>query len=156
MTKFVINIEKLITNNRIKKDYQIVKEMEDTLTDIYKKNLDNDILDNDESLILEVSNNKYNISLYNDKFNINMEELEKYYDKLVFTGSYIRSVLMNTNFKKTLIEECKNMFYDELFEEKLNIWKLKEKKLSTTELNTDNIRIKNIFIVANTWQEIYF
>mgnify|MGYP003332625416 CR=1 FL=1 len=70
MTKFVINIEKIITNNRIKKDYQIVKEMEDTLTDIYKKNLDNDILDNDESLILEVSNNKYNISLYNDKFNI--------------------------------------------------------------------------------------
>ena len=100
MTKFVINIEKIITNNRIKKDYQIVKEMEDTLTDIYKKNLDNDILDNDESLILEVSNNnKYNISLYADKFNINMEELENYYDKLVFTGSYVRSILMNTNFK---------------------------------------------------------
>ena len=43
--------------------------------------------------------------------------------ELIEKGKIIEKIisnLMNTNFKKTLIEECKNMFYDELFEEKLN------------------------------------
>jgi hypothetical protein len=111
MTKFVINIEKIIVNNKIKKDYSLVKEMEDTLTDIYKKNMDNDILENDEHLSLIINRDtKYNINLYENNINLDNFSLEdnilNIKDDLVFTGSYIRTALLNLdnyqNYKKEL------------------------------------------------------
>lgn len=100
MTKFVMNIEKIINNNKVNQDYPLVKEMEDTLTDIYKKNLDEDILENDKNLLLQVKeNNKYNITLYPnniDLTNFKLEEnLIKLQDNLIFNGSYIRTSLLN-------------------------------------------------------------
>ena len=34
-----MNIEKIIKNNKIEKEYQIVKEMEDMIQNIYKNNV---------------------------------------------------------------------------------------------------------------------
>ena len=124
MTKFVINIEKIIINNKIKKDYSLVKEMEDALTDIYKKNLDDDILENDNHLILEIKkSNNYNINLFSDNINLDKFNLEECIlenkDKLIFSGSYIRGALLNLsnyqNCKKELfISSLNNINWKEL------------------------------------------
>jgi len=106
MTKFVMNIEKIINNNKINKDYPNVKEMEDTLTDIYNKN-DDDILE-DLSFLLEVpETNNYKITFFKDKFNLDNFKLESVilnnFNNIILTGSYIRSVLVNNlHFKNEL------------------------------------------------------
>jgi len=102
MTKFGMNIEKIINNNKVNQDYPLVKEMEDILTDIYVKNLDEDILENDKYLLLQIKpENKYNITLYQNNIDLNNFKLEenilKIQDNLIFTGSYIRSALINLN-----------------------------------------------------------
>ena len=92
-----MNIEKILSQKKINKEYPIVKEMEDTITEIYKKNSDNDILDN-LSLLYEIrEDNKYNITLFNklnlEKFNLE-EVILQHKEDIVITGSYIRSVLL--------------------------------------------------------------
>ena len=97
MNKIDMNIEKILSHKKIDKEYEIIKEMEDTITEIYKKNSDNDILDN-LSLLYEVEEkNKYNINLFNkldlDKFKLE-ETILQHKENIVMTGSYIRSVLL--------------------------------------------------------------
>ena len=60
-----MNIEKIIKNNKIEKEYQIVKEMEDMIQNIYKNNVDTDILDDEKLLLYRVSeNNNFNLKFY--------------------------------------------------------------------------------------------
>ena len=39
-----INIEKIIKNNKISKEYNVIKDMEDKIVEIYQKNNDTDFL----------------------------------------------------------------------------------------------------------------
>lgn len=94
-----INIEKIIKNNKISKEYNVIKDMEDKLLDIYQKNNDTDFLEeNKMGLLYEIENEKYSIKFYKDiqeilsEFKLD-ENILKSLENFVFTGSAIRTVL---------------------------------------------------------------
>ena len=60
-----INIEKIIKNNKISKEYNVIKDMEDKLVEIYQKNNDADFLEeNRMGLLYEITDEKYSIKFY--------------------------------------------------------------------------------------------
>ena len=97
-----INIEKIIKNNKITKEYKIIKEMEDKIAEIYQNNEDTEILnDNKMAFLFEMKEEFCNVIIHKkieeiyldlENFQIN-ENILKLKDKLVFTGSTIRSIL---------------------------------------------------------------
>ena len=96
-----MNIEKIIKNNKIEKEYQIVKEMEDMIQNIYKNNVDTDILDDEKLLLYRVSeNNNLNLKFYKTPQEI-LESivlpdfLMEIYQDLIFYGSYVRLALID-------------------------------------------------------------
>ena len=96
-----MNIEKIIKNNKIEKEYQIVKEMEDMIQNIYKNNVDTDILDDEKLLLYRVSeNNNFNVKFYKTPREI-LESiilpdfLMEIYQDLIFYGSYVRLALID-------------------------------------------------------------
>lgn len=95
-----MNIEKIIKNNKIEKEYNIVKEMEDMIQNIYKNNVDTDILDDEKLLLYRInSNNNFNIKIYKtpeellDQITL-PDFLKEIYRDLIFYGSYIRASLI--------------------------------------------------------------
>lgn len=101
-----MNIEKIIKNNKIEKEYGIVKEMEDMIQNIYKTNADTDILDDEKLLIYRINlENNFNIKLYkspNELLDgiILPDFLQEIYSDLIFYGSYVRCALINDNTMK--------------------------------------------------------
>ncbi len=94
-----INIEKIIKNNKISKEYNVIKDMEDKIVEIYQKNNDTEFLnENKLGFLYEINDNYCSI-----KFHKNIEEILKEFkinenilsnkDKFVFTGSAIRTIL---------------------------------------------------------------
>jgi len=96
-----MNIEKIIKNNNIEKEYGIVKEMEDLIQNIYKTNDNTDILDDEKLLIYRIDlNNKFNIKLHktpDELLNgiLLPVFLQEIYSDLIFYGSYVRTTLIN-------------------------------------------------------------
>ena len=103
-----MNIEKIIKNNKIEKEYLIVKEMEDMIQNIYKTNVDTDILDDEKLLLYRINeNNIFNIVIYKTPnellSNIELPNfLQEIYSNLIFYGSYIRTALIESNNEKNL------------------------------------------------------
>lgn len=95
-----MNIEKIIKNNKIEKEYRIVKEMEDMIQNIYKTNVDTEILDDEKLLLYRIdSNNNFNICLYKTSQEILNkiilpDFLQELYSDLIFYGSYVRTALI--------------------------------------------------------------
>ena len=94
-----INIEKIIKNNKISKEYNVIKDMEDKIVEIYQKNNDTEFLnENKMGFLYEINDNYCSI-----KFHKNLQDVLSHFklseqilnnkDKLVFTGSAIRSIL---------------------------------------------------------------
>jgi hypothetical protein len=93
-----INIEKIIKNNKIEKEYNVIKDMEDKLTEIYQKNNDTDFMEENKlGLMYEIDDNKYLIKIHK-----NINDVLKYFNldeniiinnNFVFTGATIRAVL---------------------------------------------------------------
>jgi len=108
-----MNIEKIIKNNKIEKEYGIVKEMEDMIQNIYKTNIDTDILDDEKLLLYRInSNNNFNICLYKTPQEILdgiilPDFLQEIYSDLIFYGSYVRTALINN--KENQINEATNL-----------------------------------------------
>ena len=98
-----MNIEKIIKNNKIEKEYQIVKEMEDMIQNIYKNNVDTDIFDDEKLLLYRINeNNNINIKLYkNPNELLSKIELPNFlneiYSDLIFYGSYVRTALIEVD-----------------------------------------------------------
>jgi hypothetical protein len=94
-----INIEKIIKNDKISKEYNVVKDMEDKLVEIYQKNNDIDFLEeNKMGLLYFIENNKYSIKFYKNIQDILIQfDIDKYIlnnlNNFVFTGSAIRTIL---------------------------------------------------------------
>jgi hypothetical protein len=112
-----INIEKIIKNNKINKEYKIVKEMEDKISEIYQNHEDTEILDeNKMSLLYPITNNYCNINFYKNiddilpMFNID-ENILNMKDKIVITGSAIRSTISPKDEyrKEIFISACTNI-----------------------------------------------
>ena len=110
-----INIEKIIKNNKINKEYKIIKDMEDKITEIYQTHTETetDILDeNKMGLLFEIYDKFCNIQIKKNiidvlnHFNLD-ENILKLKEKLVFSGSAIRSVLSHKeNYRKELFISC--------------------------------------------------
>jgi hypothetical protein len=127
-----INIEKIIRNNKINKEYKIIKDMEDKITEIYQTHTETetDILDeNKMGLLFEINDKFCNIQIkknINDvlsHFNLD-ENILKNKTKIVFSGSSVRSVLSHKeNYRKELFISCfdnvilKNIINLESYEE---------------------------------------
>jgi hypothetical protein len=135
-----INIEKIIKNNKISKEYKIIKEMEDKITEIYQNNDDTDILsENKMGLLYEIKDDFCNVIIHKKiDFALNEildENILKIKDKLVFTGSMIRSILIDKEeYRKELfISACdivswKNIILDiETYEETETMYYKKNK-----------------------------
>jgi hypothetical protein len=98
-----MNIEKIIKNNKIEKEYQIVKEMEDMIQNIYKTNVDTDILDDEKLLLYRINdNNNFNIKFYKTPKEL-LETivlpnfLQEIYSDLIFYGSFVRLALIDSD-----------------------------------------------------------
>jgi hypothetical protein len=99
------NIDDIINNNKLDLEYNVLKEIEDTIIDLYDKKIKSEIFNNNLLLLYELKlDNNFNIKLYDTIdifgiFNINRYNLDKKIldniDNIVFTGSCIRKHLID-------------------------------------------------------------
>jgi hypothetical protein len=95
----LLNIDKIISNNTIlNDDYLIVQKFEDKISELYKTDNNSEIIDEDLSILYDITeNNNYNIKIYSKPnlslFNLEPELLDLN-TKFVFGGSYIRSIFV--------------------------------------------------------------
>lgn len=111
MNNLVIpDIVDIIKNSKLVDEYEIIKELEETIIDLYDKNTTSDLFKNPLLLLHELTeNNDVNIKLY-DVFDLSRykidEKIIKNLENIVFTGSIIRSVFIdNTKINDNLIRQ---------------------------------------------------
>jgi hypothetical protein len=99
LQNITINIEKIIKNNKISKEYNVIKDMEDKIVEIYQKNHDTEFLDeNKMGFLYEITDNYCSIKFHKkihdvlSHFKLS-EQILNNKDKIIFTGSAIRSIL---------------------------------------------------------------
>jgi len=93
------DISVIIQNNKLDSEYNVLKELEETIINLYDKKLESDLFNNNFLLLLEIDKqNNYNIFLHKS-INLNKLELDEKIisniENIVFTGSYIREILVN-------------------------------------------------------------
>ena len=93
------DISVIIQNNKLDSEYNVLKELEETIIDLYDKKLESDLFNNNLLLLLEINkDNKYNIELNKsielDKIGLG-DKIMSNIENIVFTGSYIREILIN-------------------------------------------------------------
>ena len=115
----VPDILDLINTNKLDSEYNVLKELEDMIIDLYEKKSESELFKNPLLLLLELKkNNDYNIKLYSDiniDFLNNETKIIENIDNIVITGPFIRKVLLDT----TNINL--NTFKNELFINVINI-----------------------------------
>jgi hypothetical protein len=111
MNNLVIpDIVDIIKNSKLVDEYEIIKELEETIIDLYDKNTTSDLFKNPLLLLHELTeNNDVNIKLF-DVFDLSRykidEKIIKNLENIVFTGSIIRSVFIdNTKINDNLIRQ---------------------------------------------------
>jgi hypothetical protein len=98
----LLNIDKIIQNDSIlNDDYLIVQKFEDKISELYKTDNNSEIIDEDLSILYQITeDNNYNIKIYS-KPNLSIFKLEPEFidisDNFVFGGSYIRSIFNKDN-----------------------------------------------------------
>ena len=103
------NIIDIIKESKLSEEYEIIKELEETIIDLYNKNTTSDLFKNNFLLLHELyDNNEINIKIYENinlsKYKLDNKILENI-NNIVFTGSLIRSTLIDkTKFKNNLIK----------------------------------------------------
>ena len=104
------DIVDIIKNSKLVDEYEIIKELEETIIDLYDKNTTSDLFKNPLLLLHELSeNNDVNIKLY-DVFDLSRykidEKINQNLENIVFTGSIVRSVFIdNTKINDNLIRQ---------------------------------------------------
>jgi hypothetical protein len=106
----------LVETGKIENEYTVLKELEETIIDLYEKNGTSEIFQNELLLLIELEkNNKFNIKIHNE---LNLTDFK--FDKMindninniVLTGPYIRSIFIdNPNYdeiKKEVFINCIN------------------------------------------------
>ena len=115
----VPDILSLINENKLDSEYNVLKELEDMIIDLYEKKSESDILKNPLLLLLELKkNNDYNIKIHSDidiDFLKNETKIIENIDNIVMTGPYIRKVLLDDK------NINKNTFKNEIFLNVINI-----------------------------------
>lgn len=110
------DIVDIIKNSKLADEYEIIKELEETIIDLYDKNKTSDLFKNPYLLLHELSeNNDVNIKLFDlynvfdlSKYKID-EKIIKNLENIVFTGAIVRSIFID----KTKIND--NLIRQELF-----------------------------------------
>ena len=103
------DIYDIIKNNKLDVEYNVLKEIEETIIDLYDKKMSSEIFNNNLLLLYELNkNNNINIKFY-DEFDINKYNLDEKIlnnlDNIVFTGASIRHILVERNkYDKHLIK----------------------------------------------------
>ena len=94
------DISQLIDNGKLESEYNVVKEIEETIIDLYEKNSSSEIFQNELLLLIELDKqNKFNIKIHSD---INLSDInfdnniKNNIDNIVFTGPYIRSIFIDS------------------------------------------------------------
>lgn len=104
------DIVDIIKNNKLIDEYEIIKELEETIIDLYQKNITSDLFKNPLLLLHELSdNNDVNIKLYNTfdllKYKLD-DKIMNNIENIIFTGSLLRSVFIDkTKFDNKIIRE---------------------------------------------------
>jgi len=120
MNNIVIpDILDLIKSNKIDSEYNVLKELEDMIIDLYEKKSESELFKNPLLLLLKLEkDNEYKIKLYSDintDFLNDETKIMNNIENIVMTGSYIRNILLedkNIN---------KNTFKNEIFLNVINI-----------------------------------
>ena len=112
------DIVDIIKNSKLDNEYNILIELEETLIDLYEKNISSELFNNKYLLLHELcEENNINIKLYDtidiSKYNFDKKILDNL-DNIVFTGSLIRSIFID----KTKIDN--NLIKQEIFINLLN------------------------------------
>ena len=119
-----INIEKIINHNKIQKEYNVIKEMEDKIIELYKKNNDTDFLnENKMGFLYEIKDDFCSIKFHKnikeilEEFKIH-ENILRFKEKFVFTGSAIRSVLSPKDVyrKELFVSACEDINWKEIID----------------------------------------
>jgi len=106
------DITQIIENGKLEDEYNVIKQLEETIIDLYDQNKSSEIFQNELLLLIELKqDNKFNIKKYSE---INLDNIN--FDKnildnksnIVFTGPYIRSIFIDSN-------ENKNEIKNEIF-----------------------------------------
>jgi len=147
-----MNIEKIIKNNTIEKEYVIVREMEDLITDIYKSKPDTDIIDDEKFMLYKIKPDDFNIKIHStiDEL-IDRTLLPNFlldiYDDLVFYGSKIRSCLVDS--KQNNIEINKEIKWELFISTYIEIDDIDQKFLSAgyEKSETQYYKIHNSIII---------
>ena len=143
------NIIEIIKNSKLDDEYNILIELEETIIDLYDKNISSELFKNEYLLLHELNKiNDVNIKIYED-FNLSYYNLDKKIldnkHNIVFTGSLLRSIFID----KTKIE--KNLIKEELFINLLNNCNINDIIDNTyTEINDMYYKkIDNLIIYVN-------
>jgi hypothetical protein len=168
------DIYDIITNNKLDIEYNVLKEIEETIIDLYDKKTSSEIFNNNLLLLYELNkNNDINIKFY-DEFDINKYNLDKKIidniDNIVFTGASIRHILVERNkYDKHLIKNELyvnlindidiNLLIDNTYTESVDmyykkyedyiIYIKKEKFKNPSEVILSNYNLKRIGIYKN-------
>lgn len=110
------DIYDLIQNNLLNNEYNVIKEIEETIIDLYEKNSSSEIFKNELLMLIKLEkDNKLNIKIHNDidldkiinEFNLKNINMKN----IVITGPYIRSIFVENNnddIKKEIFINCIN------------------------------------------------
>ena len=168
------DIYDIITNNKLDVEYNVLKEIEETIIDLYDKKTSSEIFNNNLLLLYELDkNNNINIKFY-DEFDINKYNLDEKIlnnlDNIVFTGSLTRRILINCNrYDKHLIKNELyvnlindidiNLLIDNTYTESIDMYYKKyddfvlyikkEKFKNPSEVILSNYNLKRIGIYKN-------
>jgi hypothetical protein len=168
------DILNILQNNKLDSEYNVLKELEETIIDLYDRKLNSDLFNNHLLLLLEIPiENKYNIKFYED-IDINTINMDKKIldnlDNIVFTGSYIRKILLDKDnihfntFKNELFVNCINNINpsdltdqtftetNDMYYKKINditIYVIKQKFKSPSEVILMNYNLKRIGFYLN-------
>jgi hypothetical protein len=168
------DIYDIITNNKLDVEYNVLKEIEETIIDLYDKKMSSEIFNNNLLLLYELDkNNNINIKFY-DEFDINKYNLDKKIidniDNIVFTGASIRHILVERNrYDKHLIKNELyvnlindidiNLLIDNTYTESIDMYYKKyddfvlyikkEKFKNPSEVILSNYNLKRIGIYKN-------
>ncbi len=117
MNNLVIpDILHIIESGKLDDEYNVIKEIEETIIDLYEKNGQSELFQNELLLLIELNKlNKFNIKIYNDIILNELNFDKKIIDNMsniVFTGPYLRSMFVekldNTELKKEIFINCIN------------------------------------------------
>lgn len=109
------DIYNLIQNNSIESEYTVIKELEETIIELYEKNSSSEIFKNELLLLIKLEkDNLFNIKINSElditKFNniINFDKIDK--QNIVISGPFIRSIFVDnqSDIKKEIFLNCIN------------------------------------------------